>query len=93
VPLTRDLRPIYTAADERAAAAALEDFAAAWGDWYPAIVKVWRARWAEFIPFLAACGWPPIPRWICPAATSAYRTYWRGVSGVAPISTSSAQWR
>jgi len=53
VPLTRDLRPIYTAADEQAAAAALEDFAAAWGDRYPAIVKVWRAHWAEFIPFLA----------------------------------------
>ena len=29
-PLTRDLRPIYTAADEAAAAAALEAFAAAW---------------------------------------------------------------
>src|SRR5580658_9533444 len=48
IPLTRDLRPIYTAADETAAAAALEDFAAAWGDRYPAIVKVWRAHWAEF---------------------------------------------
>jgi putative transposase len=53
VPLSKDLRPIYTAADETAAAAALEDFAAAWGDRYPAIVKVWRAHWAEFTPFLA----------------------------------------
>ncbi len=53
IPLTRDLRPIYTAADEQAAAAALEDFAAAWGDRYPAIVKVWRAHWNEFVPFLA----------------------------------------
>jgi putative transposase len=53
VPLSKDLRPIYTAADEAAAAAALEDFAAAWGDRYPAIVKVWRAHWAEFTPFLA----------------------------------------
>ena len=25
----------------------------AWGDRYPAIVKVWRAHWAEFTPFLA----------------------------------------
>ena len=52
VPLSKDLRPIYTA-DETAAAAALEDFAAAWADRYPAIVKVWRAHWAEFTPFLA----------------------------------------
>jgi putative transposase len=53
VPLARDLRPVYTAPDEQAAAAALDDFAAAWGDRYPAIVKVWRAHWAEFTPFLA----------------------------------------
>jgi putative transposase len=45
--------PVYTAADEAAAAAALEDFAAAWGERYPAIVKVWRAHWAAFTPFLA----------------------------------------
>lgn len=52
-PLSRDLRPIYTAADEASAAAALEDFAAAWSGRYPAIVKLWRAHWAEFTPFLA----------------------------------------
>ena len=52
-PLARDLRPVYTAADEAAAAAALEAFAAAWQDRYPAIVKLWRAHWQEFIPFLA----------------------------------------
>jgi putative transposase len=53
VPLTRDLRPVYTAADEAAAAVALEDFARAWEDRYPAIVRLWRAHWSEFIPFLA----------------------------------------
>jgi putative transposase len=53
IPLTKDLRPIYTAADEAAAAAALENFAAAWGQRYPAIVRLWRAHWTEFIPFLA----------------------------------------
>jgi putative transposase len=53
VGLTRDLRPIYTAADEAAAAAALEAFATAWEQRYPAIVRLWRAHWAEFIPFLA----------------------------------------
>ena len=52
-PLAKDLRPIYTAPDEQSAAAALEEFAAAWGDRYPAIVKVWRSHWAEFVPFLA----------------------------------------
>jgi len=51
--LSRDLRPVYTAADEQAAAAALEQFAAAWGERYPAIIKLWRAHWAEFTPFLA----------------------------------------
>jgi putative transposase len=53
VPLTRDLRPVYTAADEQAAAAALQAFAVAWEQRYPAIVRLWRAHWAEFIPFLA----------------------------------------
>ena len=53
VPLAKDLRPVYTAADEAAAAAALEDFAAAWQDRYPAIVKLCRAHWAEFTPLLA----------------------------------------
>jgi hypothetical protein len=38
--------------DEAAAAAALEDFTAAWGERYPTIVKVWRAHWTEFTPFL-----------------------------------------
>jgi putative transposase len=52
-PLAKGLRPVCTATDENAAAAALEEFAAAWGDRYPAIVKVWRAHWAEFVPFLA----------------------------------------
>ena len=53
VPLSRDLRPVYTAADEQAAAAALEAFAATWEDRYPAIIRLWRAHWQEFVPFLA----------------------------------------
>jgi transposase-like protein len=51
--LAKDLRTIYTAADQAAAAAALEDFARNWESRYPAIVKLWRAHWAEFTPFLA----------------------------------------
>src|SRR5215510_12414232 len=53
VPLAKDLRTIYTAADETAAATALDAFAATWGERYPAIVKLWRAHWSEFTPFLA----------------------------------------
>jgi putative transposase len=53
VPLARDLRPVYTAADDQAAAAALEAFAGNWQDRYPAIVKLWRAHWEQFTPFLA----------------------------------------
>ena len=65
VPLARDLRLICTAADEAAAAAALEAFATAWGDRYPAIVTLWRAHWEQFTPFLA---FPPeVRRVICTA--------------------------
>jgi transposase-like protein len=53
VPLTKDLRTIYTAADQAAAAAALEAFAASWEARYPAIIRLWRAHWSEFTPFLA----------------------------------------
>ena len=37
----------------RAPAVALGAFAETWQDRYPAIVKLWRARWPEFVPFLA----------------------------------------
>jgi transposase-like protein len=53
VPLTKDLKLIYTAADEAAATAALEAFAGQWEGRYPAIVKLWQAHWNEFTPFLA----------------------------------------
>jgi putative transposase len=52
-PLIKDLRVIYTATDQAAAEAGLEAFADAWGQRYPAIVKLWRTHWAEFTPFLA----------------------------------------
>jgi putative transposase len=50
--LSRDLRPIYTAATADAAGARLEELAAKWGGRYPAIIALWRNAWAEFIPFL-----------------------------------------
>ncbi len=52
-PLTKHLRSIYTAVDEQAAGTALEAFADRWQTRYPAIVGLWRAHWAEFVPFLA----------------------------------------
>ena len=30
----------------------MENFAATWADRYPAIVRLWRAHWSEFTPFL-----------------------------------------
>jgi putative transposase len=47
------LRPIYTAATEAAAAQELDIFEGSnWGKKYPAAVRVWRAAWERFIPFL-----------------------------------------
>jgi putative transposase len=51
--LSKDLKPVYTAATEAAAAARFEEFDEAWGHRYPAVVKLWRSAWAEFVPFLA----------------------------------------
>ena len=50
--LAKDLRPVYTAANEQAAAARFDEFADTWGARYPAIIRLWRAAWTEFIPFL-----------------------------------------
>jgi transposase-like protein len=48
------LRPIYTAATEAGAQAALEEFAAGpWGSQYPTIVQSWRNAWEHVIPFFA----------------------------------------
>ncbi len=50
--LAKDLRRVYTAATETAAAARFDELAERWGGQYPAIVKLWRSSWPEFIPFL-----------------------------------------
>ncbi len=50
--LSKDLKPIYTAVNADAALAALDDLDATWGQRYPAIIRLWRNAWAEFIPFL-----------------------------------------
>ena len=50
--LSKDLRPIYTATGADAAAAALDALDDKWGKKYPAIIRLWRNAWSEFIPFL-----------------------------------------
>ena len=51
--IARDLTPVYTAPTADAAWERLAEFAAAWEDRYPAIVKLWENAWTEFVPFLA----------------------------------------
>jgi putative transposase len=50
--IARDLKPVYTAASEAAAAARLDEFLETWGSRYPAITRLWRQNWDQFIPFL-----------------------------------------
>ena len=50
--LAKDLKMMYGAADPKAAAAALEELDEKWSGRYPAIVKLWRSAWDEFVPFL-----------------------------------------
>jgi putative transposase len=50
--LARDLRPIYTAPTEAAAQARLDEFTQKWGVKYPAIPRLWRSAWSQFVPFL-----------------------------------------
>jgi transposase-like protein len=50
--IAKDLRPVYTAPSEAAAAARFDEFAEHWDRRYPAIIKLWRSAWPEFIPFL-----------------------------------------
>ena len=51
--IAKDLRPIYTAPTETAAKERFVEFSAAWGERYPAIIRLWENAWAEFVPFLA----------------------------------------
>ncbi len=50
--IAKALRPVYTAATEAAAKERFTEFTAAWGDKYPAIIRLWENAWAEFVPFL-----------------------------------------
>jgi putative transposase len=51
--LAPDLKAIYTAPTVDAAQLRFEDFTEKWGSRFPAVVRLWRDAWEEFIPFLA----------------------------------------
>ena len=51
--ISKDLRQIYTAPTEAAAAARFAEFEQAWGERYPAVIRLWRSAWEQFTPFLA----------------------------------------
>ena len=50
--LCKELRKLYTAADEEAAMVAFEEFERTHADRYPTVVRAWRDRWEEWTPFL-----------------------------------------
>jgi putative transposase len=47
------LREVYGADTEAAAGHAFEAFVQRWGTKYPAVVRLWRSRWNEIVPFLS----------------------------------------
>jgi putative transposase len=50
--IAHDLRPVYTAATEAEALARFAEFEEKWSKPYPAISRLWRNAWSEFVPFL-----------------------------------------
>lgn len=49
--LLAGLKPVYTAASEDAALAAMDEFEKAWGERYPLVVQSWRRNWGEIATF------------------------------------------
>jgi len=47
--LGKQLRPVYTAPSAAAAAERFDEFAGTWGSRYPAVIRLWRNAWEEFI--------------------------------------------
>ncbi len=47
-----DIKPLYEAPHPDAARVALDELDEKWGRKYPAMVRLWRNAWTEFIPFL-----------------------------------------
>jgi transposase-like protein len=61
--IAKALKPVYTAPTESAAMERFLEFTEAWGQRYPAIIRLWENAWAEFVPFLGFD--PEIRRVIC----------------------------
>ena len=61
--IAKALKPVYTAPTAAAARERFGEFTKAWGERYPAIVRLWDNAWAEFVPFLGFD--PEIRRVIC----------------------------
>jgi transposase-like protein len=51
--VTTDLRRVYTAPSLDAASERFNEFEEKWGEKYPAVIRLWRDAWDEFIPFLS----------------------------------------
>lgn len=49
--LLANLKPVYTAASEDAALAALDEFEGIWGSKYPLVIQSWRRNWGEIATF------------------------------------------
>ena len=47
-----NLKPVYQAVTVEAAGRAFDAFAEKWGKPYPAMIRLWRNAWTEFVPFL-----------------------------------------
>ena len=47
------LKPLYTADSEDAAMAELERMEAKLGDKYPSVIRTFKSRWEQFVPFLS----------------------------------------
>jgi transposase-like protein len=51
--VTTDLRRVYTAPSLDASTERFQEFEEKWGQKYPAVIRLWRDSWDEFIPFLS----------------------------------------
>nr|WP_245960009.1 IS256 family transposase [Prauserella flavalba] len=50
--ITKSLKSIYTAPNSEADQVLFEEFADEWEDRYPAMIRMWRTSWENFVPFL-----------------------------------------
>lgn len=51
--IAADVKQIYHSPTVEAAQARFDEFADTWEEQYPAMIRMWRASWGEFTPFLA----------------------------------------